>query len=70
MTATQIRSLSTTTSTAIAGLKCKECGAEYEAKATHVCELCFGPLEVKYDYEHLKRTVTRAKIEAGPNSIW
>lgn len=52
------------------GLKCKECGAEYEAKAIHVCELCFGPLEVVYDYSALARTVTRESIQAGPNSIW
>ncbi|MBW4465987.1 MAG: threonine synthase [Pegethrix bostrychoides GSE-TBD4-15B] len=52
------------------GLKCKECGAEYEAKAIHVCEECFGPLEVVYDYDALRQTVTRASIQAGPNSIW
>jgi threonine synthase len=52
------------------GLKCKECGAEYEAKAIHVCEECFGPLEVVYDYEVLRRTVTRESIQAGPHSIW
>jgi threonine synthase len=52
------------------GLKCKECGTEYEAKAIHVCELCFGPLEVSYDYAALSRKVTRATIEAGPKSIW
>ncbi len=51
-------------------LKCKECGAEYEPKATHVCEYCFGPLEVVYDYSAIQRTVTRATIEAGPKSIW
>ena len=51
-------------------LKCKECGAEYEPKAIHVCELCFGPLEVSYNYEALSRQVTRESIEAGPNSIW
>ncbi|PSB13773.1 threonine synthase [filamentous cyanobacterium CCP1] len=52
------------------GLKCKECGAEYEAKAIHVCEFCFGPLEVMYDYSALAQTVTRERIQAGPNSIW
>ncbi|MDH6060919.1 threonine synthase [Chrysosporum bergii ANA360D] len=51
-------------------LKCKECGTEYELKASHVCELCFGPLEVKYDYSDLRLSVTREKIAAGPNSIW
>ena len=51
-------------------LKCKECGAEYDLKAMHVCELCFGPLEVKYDYTNLSRTITRESIASGPNSIW
>lgn len=60
----------THSTSAIQGLQCKECGTEYEAKATHVCELCFGPLEVKYDYDLLRRTVSRETIQAGPNSIW
>jgi threonine synthase len=52
------------------GLKCKECAAEYEAKAIHVCEYCFGPLEVNYDFSCLKGKITRKDIESGPNSIW
>jgi threonine synthase len=52
------------------GLKCKECAAEYEAKALHVCEYCFGPLEVNYDFSSLKGKITRKDIESGPNSIW
>ncbi|WP_199245650.1 threonine synthase [[Phormidium] sp. ETS-05] len=51
-------------------LKCKECGAEYEPKAIHVCEYCFGPLEVSYDYDALRHHVTRETIQAGPLSIW
>ena len=51
-------------------LKCKECGAEYEPKAIHVCEYCFGPLEVSYNYDALRRHVTRETIQAGPLSIW
>jgi len=52
-------------------LKCKECGEEYPLEAKHICEdVCFGPLEVKYDYEKLRLSVSRATIEAGPNSIW
>ncbi len=51
-------------------LKCKECGAEYELEAKNVCEFCFGPLEVSYDYSKLRQTVTRETIQAGPLSIW
>lgn len=54
----------------IKGLKCRECGRPYPAEPLHVCEFCFGPLEVDYDYETLQKTVTRKRIEAGPPSIW
>jgi threonine synthase len=56
--------------TTFSHLKCKECGAKYEPKAIHVCEMCFGPLEVDYDYDAIAAKVSRATIEAGPNSIW
>src|SRR5256886_3893660 len=52
------------------GLRCRECGAEYELQATHVCEMCFGPLDAVYDYAALKKVVTRERIESGPKSIW
>jgi threonine synthase len=52
------------------GVKCRECGTEYELQATHVCEMCFGPLDVIYDYAALKKRVTRKSIEQGPPSIW
>ena len=55
-------------SSALKALKCKECGAEYELQATHVCEFCFGPLEVSYDFSRLSQPITRESIEAGPNS--
>jgi threonine synthase len=51
-------------------LQCKECGAQYELKATHICQECFGPLEVKYDYDRIRQRISRATIEAGPTSIW
>ncbi|MEN3027739.1 MAG: threonine synthase [Aquificaceae bacterium] len=52
------------------GLKCRECGREYPVEPMHVCEFCFGPLEVKYDYEEIKCRISREKIEKGPKSLW
>lgn len=52
------------------GLKCRECGAVAPIGPVYVCEECFGPLEVAYDYEAIRRRVTREKIAAGPRSIW
>ncbi|HXM57307.1 MAG TPA: threonine synthase [Candidatus Dormibacteraeota bacterium] len=54
----------------VQGLRCRECGAEYELQATHVCEACFGPVDVAYDYAAVRRAVSRRRIEAGPASIW
>ncbi|MBI2560913.1 MAG: threonine synthase [candidate division NC10 bacterium] len=54
----------------VKGLKCRECGRPYPAKPLHVCEYCFGPLEVDYDYEAIGRIVNRRAIEAGPPNIW
>ena len=51
-------------------LKCRECGREYPLEATHVCEFDFGPLEVVYDYDHIKRSLTRAAIHSRPKSMW
>ncbi len=51
-------------------LVCRECGKEYPTKAIHVCELCFGPLEVKYNYDEIKKSISRKKIEDGPPSMW
>jgi threonine synthase len=51
-------------------LRCRECGRVYPLDPMHVCEFCFGPLEVFYDYEALRRTLTRERIERGPLSMW
>lgn len=54
----------------VKGLRCRECGKQYPQKGMHVCEVCFGPLEVEYDYEAMKGKVTRESIAAGPRSLW
>ncbi len=54
----------------VTSLRCRECGRTFPVAALHVCDYCFGPLEVAYDYERIAATVSRARIEAGPRSIW
>ena len=51
-------------------MKCKECGKEYEAEALHVCEFCFGPLEVSYHYDFIRTRISKEKIVQGPKSLW
>ena len=52
------------------GLKCRECGREYPVEPIHVCEFCFGPLEVVYDYKEIKKNISREKIEGREKSLW
>lgn len=54
----------------VRALKCRECGQEYPIEPTHVCEFCFGPLEVVYDYEKLEGKLTRELIESRPQTMW
>lgn len=51
-------------------LRCRECHREYPLEARHVCDFCFGPVEVTYDYDGIRRNVTRERIAAGPASLW
>ncbi|MGI8726931.1 MAG: threonine synthase [Solirubrobacterales bacterium] len=52
------------------GLRCKECRTEYPLEALFVCDQCFGPLEVHYDFSGLDTDEVKRKIQSGPRSIW
>ena len=56
--------------TQVQALRCRECGREYDVAPIFTCEWCFGPLEVTYDYEAIKASISRESIAAGPLSIW
>jgi threonine synthase len=51
-------------------LKCRECGREYPLAATHVCEFDFGPLEVLYDYDRIRKSLSKAAIAERPQTMW
>src|ERR1700722_18839919 len=54
----------------VLGMRCRECGEEVPISPVHVCELCFGPLEVVLNWEEIAPKVTRESIAAGPTSMW
>jgi len=54
----------------IKGLKCRECGKAYPVEPLAICEECFGPLEVDYDYEAIGKTLTRDEIASRPRTLW
>lgn len=51
-------------------LRCRECGREYAVEPINVCDFCFGPLEVVYDYEAIAKVLSRERIQSGPLTLW
>ncbi len=54
----------------VKGLKCRECNREYPVEPIYVCEFCFGPLEVIYDYKAIKKVLKRSVIEKRKRTLW
>ncbi len=52
------------------GLKCRECGMEYPKEPLYVCEYCFGPLEVDYDYDKIKKMLNKDIIISRSKNLW
>ena len=52
------------------GLKCRECGREYEKSLKAGCEDCFAPLEIDYNYEAISRALTREVIKSREKTLW
>src|ERR1041385_6643773 len=56
--------------TALRGLRCHACSAEYPAEALWVCTKCLGPLEVTYDYAIAREAMSRDVIVSRPRNLW
>ncbi len=54
----------------VKGLQCRECHHQFPKEALHVCEFCFGPLEVVYNYDEIQRSLTREAIRSRPTNMW
>jgi threonine synthase len=54
----------------VEALQCKECRQRYPLEARFVCDECFGPLEVVYDFSTLDAEEAKRRIQAGPYTIW
>ena len=51
-------------------LRCRECGKSWGNQPHSICDDCFSPLEVSYDYAALRGEVTRERIAQGAPNIW
>jgi len=56
-------------------LRCRECGKTWGNQPRNICDDCFSPLEVAYDYDALRAAVaqgtfTRERISQRPANMW
>lgn len=51
-------------------LRCRECGKKWGNQPRSICDDCFSPLEVSYDYEAARAEFTREKIAQRPPNMW
>jgi len=56
--------------TQVEKLKCRNCGQEYDVAPISICEECFGPLEVVYDYDAIAKKVSHSTIQKGPKTLF
>jgi len=51
-------------------LRCRECGRNWGNQPRSICDQCFSPLEVAYDYDAVRASFTREQISARPPDMW
>jgi threonine synthase len=51
-------------------LRCRECGKAWGNQPRSICEDCFSPLEVAYDYDAVRPRFTRERISQQAPNIW
>src|SRR5216683_2015485 len=51
-------------------LRCRECGKAWGNQPRSICDDCFSPLEVFYDYDSFRATFTRERISQRAPNMW
>ena len=51
-------------------LRCRECGKSWGNQPRSICEDCFSPLEVSYDYDVLRPLLTLERIAQREPNMW
>jgi threonine synthase len=51
-------------------LRCRECGKAWGNQPKSICDDCFSPLEVSYDYDAARGEFTRERIAERPANMW
>jgi threonine synthase len=51
-------------------LRCRECGRSWGNQPRSICDDCFSPLEVAYDYDALRPAISRELFSQRPPNMW
>ena len=56
-------------------LRCRECGRSWGNQPRSICDECFSPLEITYDYDVIRASIaqgtfTRERIAQRPPNMW
>ncbi len=51
-------------------LRCRECQKSWGNQPRSICDECFSPLEVFYDYDAIRANVTRESISQSTPDMW
>ena len=51
-------------------LRCRECGKTWGNQPASICDHCFSPLEVTYDYQSVRPLFSRERIAQRPPNMW
>lgn len=54
----------------VVGLSCRMCGSCYPVEPRAICDECFGPVEVDYDYDRIASAITPDVIASRPPTMW
>ena len=58
------------TATSTYELRCRECGKAWGNQPRSICEDCFSPLEVNYDYESIRPRISRELFASRAPNMW
>src|ERR1044072_7488679 len=56
--------------TFVTGIQCRECGRSYPQEPLHDCDTWFRTLEIQYDYDQIKQSISHATIAAREHNLW
>src|SRR6202051_2544019 len=51
-------------------LRCRECGKTWGNQPRSICEDCFSPLEITYDYDYIRPRISRDLLASRAPNMW